>query len=111
MLFSGSGFGQKRTCALKENPAEAGFSLLHVNYRSNSVSLLWGHQIEPVFHRTDAAAKLGVPVAESQRVDDLRAGATGSIGCGVASVRTLAVRRLGIERAVAIHERKPIYAQ
>ena len=35
---------------------------------------------------TDAAAELGMAVTETLCVDDLRAGATGRVGCGVAAV-------------------------
>jgi hypothetical protein len=55
------------------------------------------HKHEPVIHGTDAAAELGMPATETQCVDDLRAGATGRIGDGVAAPGTVAFRGRGIE--------------
>jgi hypothetical protein len=52
-----------------------------------------------------------MPETETLCLDDLRARATGRIGCRVASARTVAVGRRGIELIVTVEERKPIYTQ
>ncbi len=57
----------------RKTPPKRGLSLLHVNCKADSVSLLLIHKHLPVIHGTDAAAELGMPVAESLGLDDLLA--------------------------------------
>jgi hypothetical protein len=54
------------------NPAEAGFLIISFHDRQNdTVALLWGHQLNPIVHHTDATAELGVPFAETLGFDYL----------------------------------------
>lgn len=70
----------RRISCKKERPRlRRGLSSLHSEATSAVLFALRIYQRNPVFHSFDAAAKPGVSVAKSLRLDDLLAGASGGV--------------------------------